>query len=81
MICQIFVATIILLSVGFYSVKEDDENMSKEKGASIISNLCFSWLSSMVDLGNSRPIEISDIWNLVEEETSEWVLKEYEPIR
>ncbi|KAJ3250673.1 hypothetical protein HK103_003278 [Boothiomyces macroporosus] len=79
-VSQVGVAVVFLLVLGFWSSRHEMDNeefISYEKGASILSQLTFSWLSPMIKLGNERPLEQTDIWNLVEADTSEQVLKEY----
>ncbi|KAJ3309676.1 hypothetical protein HDV04_005865, partial [Boothiomyces sp. JEL0838] len=79
-VSQVGVAVVFLLVLGFWSSRHEMDNeefISYEKGSSILSQLTFSWLSPMIKLGNERPLEQADIWNLVEADTSEQVLKEY----
>jgi len=37
---------------------------SPEKEASFISLSTFSWLTPLIDLGNTKPLEDADLWDL-----------------
>ncbi|KAJ2999430.1 hypothetical protein HDV02_002915 [Globomyces sp. JEL0801] len=79
-LAQVGVHLISIIVLGFYSDRQevdDEELVSREKGASIFAQLSFTWLSPLIEEGNSKPIEQSDIWGLIDEDKSEYVLAQY----
>jgi hypothetical protein len=71
---------ILLFVIGLWSSRtelDDEENVSREQGASILSRLFFSWSTPLIRNGLTKSIEANDIWNLTDAERSETVLKEY----
>ena len=45
---------------------ETGRTPSPEPGSSLFELLTFTWLSPLVTLGNKRPLEAGDLWDLVE---------------
>jgi hypothetical protein len=76
-----FLILLILVSViGFWTSRteeDDEENISYEKGASIFSQLSFSWITPMVSKGASTTLKESDIWGLNDVDKSEHILAKY----
>lgn len=54
--------------------------LSGEKGASVISRLTFSWLSKLINLGNTKILTQDDMWRLMGSDTSEDVTARFREI-
>lgn len=74
-------ATLSLVAIiGFWRLRtdQDDEgNLSPEIGASIMSQLTFSWINPMIDFGNKFPLEKKDMMILCPQENAHEILKTY----
>ncbi|KAJ3324492.1 hypothetical protein HDV06_006903 [Boothiomyces sp. JEL0866] len=87
---QIIIITILALDVvnlivlGLFNTRladDDEQKISKEKGASLFSLFLFSWLTPLVIDGYKRPIEQANIWLLTEEDECKTVLDEYAELK
>ncbi|KAJ3273228.1 hypothetical protein HDV01_004730, partial [Terramyces sp. JEL0728] len=84
LISQLLVSLSLLIVVGVWNLRDEDDdvdNISKEQGSSIISMLFYNWLSPLIKLGGSKPIDIPDLWNLIDTDSSDKVLLDYEQIK
>jgi hypothetical protein len=79
--CTLMLVLILLLGFWHHRIAEDDsENISREQGCSIFSSLFFNWVTGLVKLGNSRVLEMADIWKLVSVDLSSHVVEKYQSI-
>ncbi len=81
---QVVLSLALCLVIGGWSHRlqvDDEEFLSKENGATIFSRLTFSWMNPLINKGNKEPLEQADLWNLVDEDKAELVLKEYSKFR
>ena len=56
-------------------------HVSPEKEASWFSYFSFSWYTPLVNLGNRKPLDQEDLWDLNQEEKTDAVCEEYKKIR
>ncbi|KAI8923601.1 ABC transporter type 1, transmembrane domain-containing protein, partial [Entophlyctis helioformis] len=55
--------------------------ISPEGGASVISRLTFSWLNDLVALGNRRPLEQEDVWDMIDGDKTETLIREFNELK
>ena len=63
--------------------EDSDENGTKksdEARASIISRLLFSWVGPLIKVGNSKSLELQDIWTLIDPDLSANIMEDYAEI-
>ena len=53
---------------------------SQESQASLLSRLTFQWFMPILKLSQNKPLEMHDIWDLLNEDKSEYNHKQYEKI-
>ncbi|KAJ3338789.1 hypothetical protein HDU91_001122, partial [Kappamyces sp. JEL0680] len=71
---------LLILLVGSWSHRheaDDEEGVSREKGASVFSRFTFAWLSPLIKKGNAEPLKQEDLWTLVDDDKAELVLESY----
>ncbi|RKP02430.1 hypothetical protein CXG81DRAFT_10769 [Caulochytrium protostelioides] len=54
--------------------------LSKEGAASLFSRVTFGWLNDLIRLGNARPLEEDDMWELLPDDRTRVVHQRYEAI-
>ncbi|KAL3119041.1 hypothetical protein niasHT_003824 [Heterodera trifolii] len=52
-----------------------------EGQVSFLNQITFWWFNGMARLGHRRPLEMDDLWDLLEEDQSEYLLEKFEKIR
>ncbi|RKO92062.1 ABC transporter type 1, transmembrane domain-containing protein, partial [Blyttiomyces helicus] len=52
-------------------VEKEGREPSPESKASFMSRVTYSWLDPLMTLGNKRPLELTDLWNLEDVDTAE----------
>ncbi|KAJ3322266.1 hypothetical protein HDV06_003159, partial [Boothiomyces sp. JEL0866] len=78
---QLLFSTFLVCVDGLWSTRDeenDDENISKEQGCSIISMLFYNWLTPLIKIGGSKSLETKDLWKMIDADSSEKVLMEYQ---
>lgn len=55
----------------FYTTLDDDENVTPEEVANIFSRLTFHWMTPLMKLGYSKPLDMEDLWNLKPADSAE----------
>ena len=71
---------ILFLVYGLWTSRTNNDDallVSREKGASIFSQLFFVWMSPMINQGGTKPLEQDEIWELIEVDRADKVLEEY----
>jgi hypothetical protein len=78
-------ATLVMVLIyGFWTHRheaDDEEFISKESGASIFAKLSFSWVNPLIKEGNSRSLEQTDLWGLLDDDRADLVLQQYRKMR
>ncbi len=84
---QLLIQVLFFLKVGFWSCRQeadDDENVKnfdcrflKKRMHRSFRYLFFTWLTPLINYGNEKPIEQKDIWGLIDEDKTEFVMAEY----
>ena len=79
-ICATILNLSLTLAVGNWRLRIEDhdlKNLSPEIGASVFSQLTFSWVNPMINHGNQFPLEKEDLKRLCSQENAHDILKEY----
>ncbi|KAJ3250674.1 hypothetical protein HK103_003279, partial [Boothiomyces macroporosus] len=83
LVSQLLISMLLVAVVGLWTTRDesdDDENISKEQGCSVISMLFYNWLTPLVKLGGKKPLEVNDLWEMPDSDVSEKVLEEYQQL-
>jgi hypothetical protein len=85
---QIFLNLVLFLCLLFWSIRRQDDPLSPENGyflieigCSIYSRLSFSFLNPLVKLGNKRPLESTDLYELIDVDNAKEIGKTYRKTR
>ena len=83
-VLHVIITTIYTLVILFWSNRldeDDDFNVSLERGASVFSKLTFMWLSKLLKLGTKTALKESDLWRLIQSDTSRVLVERFNSLR
>uniref|UniRef100_A0A914IDL3 ABC-type glutathione-S-conjugate transporter n=1 Tax=Globodera rostochiensis TaxID=31243 RepID=A0A914IDL3_GLORO len=80
-----YLAVLMELFLSSYADTQTDQSFDKkecpEGRVSFLNRITFWWFNGMARLGNKRPLEADDLWNLLKQDRSEYLLERFEKIR